>query len=139
MTAYSFKRRFVEPIRAGDKTQTIRADRKRHARPGERLQLFHGMRTKHCFKILEPDPVCESIWPIRIRFNPSIFDDWVQVGDWHEPGAALIENPRNVAERDAFAKRDGFDDWGAMRAFWQENHPEIGALFTGMLIRWSTP
>jgi uncharacterized protein YqfB (UPF0267 family) len=48
MVAYSFKARFVEPILAGTKTQTIRADRKRHARPGEDLQLYTAMRTKQC-------------------------------------------------------------------------------------------
>lgn len=45
MVAYSFQKRFVEPIRSGRKRQTIRADRKRHARPGEVLQLYSGMRT----------------------------------------------------------------------------------------------
>lgn len=48
MVAYSFKRRFAEPILAGAKRQTIRADRRRHARPGEELQLYTGMRTKSC-------------------------------------------------------------------------------------------
>jgi len=35
MVAYSFRARFREPILVGAKRQTIRADRKRHARPGE--------------------------------------------------------------------------------------------------------
>ena len=48
MVAYSFKRRFREPILAGSKQQTIRADRKRHARRGEALQLYTGMRTTQC-------------------------------------------------------------------------------------------
>ncbi|MEJ0016825.1 MAG: ASCH domain-containing protein [Acetobacteraceae bacterium] len=47
MVAYSFKRDFAAPILAGIKRQTIRADRRRHARPGEVLQLYTGMRTKH--------------------------------------------------------------------------------------------
>lgn len=48
MVAYSFKRQFGPPILAGTKGGTIRNDRKRHARPGEELQLYHGMRTKSC-------------------------------------------------------------------------------------------
>lgn len=39
MVAYSFRKRFGPPILAGTKAQTIRADRKRHARPGEEVQL----------------------------------------------------------------------------------------------------
>ena len=57
MVAYSFKARFVPLIREGLKTQTIRAQRSRHARPGELIQLFSGMRTHLCEKIV-PDPVC---------------------------------------------------------------------------------
>ena len=52
MVAYSFNSRFEVAIREGWKTQTIRAGRKRHARPGEMLQLFCGMRTAHCRKAL---------------------------------------------------------------------------------------
>jgi len=48
MVAYSFKAQFREPILAGTKRQTIRADRKRHARLGEALQLYTGMRTRQC-------------------------------------------------------------------------------------------
>ena len=35
VVSYSFKRQFIDPIKRGTKRQTIRADRKRHARPGE--------------------------------------------------------------------------------------------------------
>jgi hypothetical protein len=46
VVAYSFRQQFRPPILAGTKRQTIRADRKRHARPGEQLQLYTGMRTR---------------------------------------------------------------------------------------------
>lgn len=74
MVAYSFKAQFVEPIRAGlglptepqirPKRQTIRADRKRHARPGEELQLYRGMRTRQCFLIGRA--ACTEVTKIRI-------------------------------------------------------------------------
>ena len=49
MVAYSLKPRFIPPILSGAKRQTIRAiSRRRHAIPGETLQLYTGMRTKQC-------------------------------------------------------------------------------------------
>ncbi len=46
MVAYSFNPRFIEPIRQGLKTQTIRSySEARQPRPGQLLQLYTGMRT----------------------------------------------------------------------------------------------
>ena len=59
MVAYSFKSQFEEPIVAREKRQTVRGFRKRHARPGEPIQLYVGMRTRNCRKILTPDPIPE--------------------------------------------------------------------------------
>ena len=60
MVAYSFQPGFAAEIIAGRKTQTIRNPRKRHAMPGEHLQLFTGMRTRYCKKII-PDPLCIGV------------------------------------------------------------------------------
>lgn len=60
MVAYSFKSGFVPAIRARTKRQTIRLPRPRHARPGEMLQTYCGMRTKSCFRII-PDPRCIGV------------------------------------------------------------------------------
>lgn len=60
MVAYSFKSAFVEDVAALRKRQTIRLPRRRHARPGEDIQLFADMRTKHCRKII-PDPRCIGV------------------------------------------------------------------------------
>ena len=65
MVGYSFQRIFVEDIRSGAKRQTIRAPRKRHAREGERLQLFCGMRQPGCFRIID-DPLCVGLDEVRI-------------------------------------------------------------------------
>jgi uncharacterized protein YqfB (UPF0267 family) len=123
MVAYSFKQQFAAPILAGTKRQTIRADRKRHARPGEELQLYTGMRTRQCALIARV--TCASVTPIRIRFPP---DSMIEFDDQTlRPGAGI----------DAFARLDGFPDWHAMKQFWWANHPTSLRVFTGMLIRWT--
>ncbi len=130
MVAYSFKQRFVEPIELGlqpgpwipgMKRQTIRADRKRHARPGEELQLYRGMRTKQCFLIGRA--VCKSVKYIWIAF-----DGKPRVTIQH----AGVMRAKHL---DDFARHDGFADWEELRAFWAAEH---GALtgFEGVIIYW---
>lgn len=128
MVAYSFKTRFAAPILAGTKRQTIRADRKRHARPGEELQLYTGMRTKHCKLIGRA--ACVGVYPITIGLDaPLIGETHIQIrrGDLTESfwGGSL----------DGFARWDGFKDWADMRAFWKAEHPGADK-FQGMLITW---
>lgn len=98
MVAYSFKSAFVEDIAAGLKCQTIRLPRPRHARPGERLQLFTGMRTKHCRKII-PDPVCIGVDQLIIDTRSGRLDHL-------EINGCVIDLAS--AEADAFAVADGF-------------------------------
>ena len=130
MVAYSFKRRFVEPILVGTKGQTIRGLRKRHARPGEDLQLYVAMRTKQC-RLIARSP-CESVVPVRLLFHrahgPISFDvDGVRLGS-------------DAMER--FAEADGFGESGYaaldMCGFWFETHgPDADEIdFEGVVIRW---
>lgn len=124
MVAYSFKKQFAPKILDGSKRQTIRGHRKRHARPGERLQLFTGMRTKHCKKILEPDPVCVEVRDISFLVLES---------------GMMIRNPRNpgicgAVLGSALAQQDGFENAEAMWRFWLKNHGP--GQFDGVLIRW---
>lgn len=132
MVAYSFQKRFVEPIRWGlgldipdgvlaPKRQTIRAEgKKRHARPGELIQLYYGLRTKHARRIGVAR--CTSVSGIRIQVGLGIIsvDDYPAI--------------RDDADLDAFAQLDGFADWPDMRQFWIDNH--VGVQFTGLLIKW---
>ena len=121
MVAYSFQRRFVAPILARTKRQTIRAERKRHARPGEMVSLYQGMRTKQC-KLIALAP-CVDVQPIRLQFA-------------YPPFAAFDGRQFKLLEGlDDFARADGFEDWAAMRLFWEEQHPDVSA-FSGVLIRW---
>lgn len=120
MVAYSFKKQFIPHILSRQKAQTIRADRKRHARPAEIMQLYTGMRTKHCRLI--GTATCFSVQTVTIDLP----DNSVTIGGDKRQGWAHL---------DSLAHQDGFDGWLAMRAFWLENHPET-TVFSGVLIRW---
>jgi hypothetical protein len=127
MVAYSFNPRFIEPIRQGIKTQTIRAHGlRRHARPGELLQLYSGMRTAHCRRIL-PDTPCLTLMQVEITFRKGEI-------------ARAVTDGVPVRDLDAFALRDGFADAVDMWAFWRDHHPEAMAEgFRGVLIEWARP
>lgn len=122
MVAYSFKARFGPLIASRAKTQTVRSDRKRHARAGETLQLFTGMRTRQCRLI--GTATCQAVSPVRFDFNP---------------GSESLElygvQTRAPADLDAFARRDGFADWAELKAFWAAEHPGL-SVFSGWLIEW---
>lgn len=133
MVAYSFKRQFVAPIQVGlgtieripgteyaPKRQTIRAYRKRHARPGEEIQLYCGMRTKHCFLIGRAR--CTSVDGILLRFG---------IGKISVDNYPAI---REDDELDIFAQADGFKDFAEMAAFWHEEYGQDH--FEGIIIKW---
>ena len=131
VVAYSFKRRFAPPILAGlvpgplvpgMKRQTVRADRKRHARPGEELQLYTGMRTASCELLGRAD--CTSVLPIRLLLGRS---PTVEIG-----GEPAIAGAKGL---DLFAQLDGFGDWPDLCAFWAAEHEALTD-FSGQLIRW---
>ncbi|HYH17596.1 MAG TPA: hypothetical protein VD995_03160 [Azospirillum sp.] len=139
MVAYSFQKRFIDPVVAGlepgplvpgMKRQTIRAPRKRHARPGEVIQLYAAMRTKHCRRI--GSPTCTAVQRVRLLLpSPSqaarlilysaTAPTWIEMAD--------------ATELDIFARWDGFHDFDDMAAFWRDNHPGVTE-FAGVLVRW---
>lgn len=131
MVAYSFKKQFVLPIKAGlgqvmepwltPKRQTIRSvGKKRHARPGEVIQLYCGLRTKNCFSIGVARCVSAEFITLNFALNS------VTIG-----GRALI------SKLDHFAQGDGFKDWDEMREFWRATHAikRLGP-WTGIIIKW---
>lgn len=102
------------------KRQTIRAiGKRRHARPGETVQLYCAMRTKQCFKI--GDAKCTAIKRITIQVELDLLPIWVQ-------GEFIGDVPHD------FARQDGFEDGHDMREFWLKEHG-IGR-FEGVLIEW---
>ena len=124
MVAYSFRKTFAPDIQAGTKTGTIRGPRKRHAKVGEDLQLYQGMRTKYCKKII-PDPVCEGVYEIAMDIHPK------QMGAIVVGGAGWMLSRHGY---DLFAQKDGFENMNAMHAFWIKHH-DTGT-FEGFWIRW---
>lgn len=123
MVAYSFQRRFIAPIEERTKVQTIRAiGKRRHAQLGDMLQIYFGMRTQHCRKIIRDQP-CTISSPVFINFGvPSVcFAGDVLVG-------------REALDR--FAVTDGFQNWPELVEFWAENHPGVD-VFEGLLIGWT--
>lgn len=122
MVAYSFQKRFIEPIEAGLKQQTIRNQRKGGARPGSVLQLYTGMRTKHCALI--GTAIARSVRAVVLDLGGSaIFDP---------EGLETVSDPCGL---DAFAIRDGFRSWIELQAFWNVYHPGVRT-FDGALIVW---
>lgn len=123
MSAYGFKAQFAAAVSSGKKRQTIRALRKkgRHALPGEAMQLYTGMRTKDCRKLLDPDPVCASVDPISIL----LCVDGVQV--------FLNEEQLGPRELTRLALADGFGGPLEFLTFFRETH---GLPFNGVLIKW---
>lgn len=123
MVAYSFKKQFADKIADGRKRQTIRAHgKRRHARPGEPVQLYIGMRTKHCVKII-PDPICTAAADIRIH-----------VPHGTEP-CQITFRGRTFYVDDEFAKADGFDSGEAFTRFWFDVHGP--GCFEGVVIEWN--
>jgi len=97
MVAYSFKAAFVPAITARTKRQAIRLPRARHAQPGERVQLYSGMRTRSCARII-PDPVCIGLDRVVIDTRQTV----------HVEVNGIVLSPGE--EMDAFARADGFGD-----------------------------
>lgn len=136
MVAYSYKRRFVTPIRVGlglpirpedqdhdaatlllPKRQTIRAHGlRRHARAGEELQHYCGMRQPGCFLIGRS--ICASVSDISIMVRK----------------ASLRINLVDPVQLDDFAQADGFASAEDMHEFWRVEHG-LGK-FEGVLVRW---
>lgn len=125
MVAYNFQKRFEPMIRSGAKSHTIRKNGKRkHAKPGQMLQLYTGMRTQYCRKIC-PDRPCVEVLPVRIMVA-RLAIDWIEVGD------------ERVKDMEAFAVSDGFDGLASMHTFWLDFRG-IGLFSDASLIKWLPP
>lgn len=116
MVAFSFSPEFAGPVERREKRQTIRQTRR--ASVGDRIQLYTGMRTKQCRKLVEEDPLCTFVGYVAIR------PDYLTVGD-------VRSHPRDI---DEFARLDGFTDYAGMVAWFQARYGQPS--FIGYLHRW---
>lgn len=65
MVAYNFQHGWRDQILSGGKTSTIRPPRRRgHARPGDRLQLYVGLRTRQAE--LLATTICAASMPVTV-------------------------------------------------------------------------
>lgn len=118
-----FRPRFVNPILAGTKHQTIRAPRKRAIRPGDLLSLRRWTGTAYRSpqeEILSRN--CYSVCPIYL---------WAATRDMVHirVGGEFL----NHDEVRTFAVADGFDSYEVMARYWLATHP---GPFHGELIEW---
>jgi hypothetical protein len=125
MVAYNFQRRFESLLSDGLKKQTIRPPRARPTVVGDSLQIYVGLRTKGCRKIINPDPICIYAGQIRIDrhlgFRP-------QSLPFHYGYLRVTDRAAN-----AIARADGFDDFRQLKEFIDKIY---GLPFYGCLIRW---
>ncbi len=152
MVAYDFRPMFVGSIRSGNKRQTIRSNRRRHARPGEPMQLYTGMRTKACAKVID-DPLCEQLAEVHLDLRclegtPDVLTSNAEVLPLLDGVDFRLNNiPILGAFRDWAAADDGFyrrgsftasgeimEPFVAMMIFWMEHHGPV--LFEGVLLQW---
>jgi hypothetical protein len=119
VVAYNFQARFADAVERGDKSQTIRAPRKdgRHAKPGDALQLYTGMRTRACRKLR--DATCHDACDVLI-----------------EADRIITFKPQELHDLEQFARHDGFASWQDMRQWFESAH---GLPFRGVMIRWLVP
>ena len=125
-------------VEAGRKRQTIRLPRKRHARPGERIQLFTGMRTARCRKLI-PDPVCIGVDEVRfdLREASGCAETLPETVSLEINGVPVVGPDADLyAGSDGFTGRRGVGPFAHMALWWHRVHGRV--LFEGVAIRWET-
>jgi hypothetical protein len=129
MVAYNFKKQFASKVESLEKRQTIRAlGKRRHAQPGDDLQLYTGQRTKACKKLL--DAICYEVIPIRMqKVDVHVDSSYVcPIGCIRIDVDGQIIEPMEVHE---LAKTDGFESPEKFLAFFADRLP-----FEGVIIKW---
>ena len=124
MVAINFQPQFADDVEWGKKRQTIR--RAARCKPGDRLQLYTGMRVKgRCRKL--GDAVCTRVVPVEIRdTDMSVNGKMLYGGDARRDDLEDCDND--------FARKDGFDGFMEMAEWFRGRY---GALpFNGFLIEW---
>lgn len=127
MVAYSFQPQFVPLIERGDKTHTIRAlGKKRHARAGEMVQLYTGMRTSRCRLLFESK--CLSTSAVLIFPDRTVTVDEAALDDAAKTNLAIA---------------DGFEGFDQFMEFFGQNFShrdkDENIPFDGILVKWQPP
>jgi hypothetical protein len=117
VVALNFSARFVPLVESRLKRQTIRVGAR--VKPGQAIQLYTGMRTKACRKLVTPDPICDTCMYIGLTAQGITLSD-------------ASKFPRNI---DEFARADGFKDFHDMWDWFFSTYKTMS--FTGHVIRWT--
>lgn len=114
MVALNFQPQFVEALLTGAKRQTIR--RKARCKPGDKIQIYTGQRTKECRMLGEA--VCLATAPVILY-----------------PSRAYIgEHMLNDKQRQELAEADGFANYQEMHEWFKEKYKSRS--FEGEIIKW---
>lgn len=127
MGLYNFMPQFRDPIKRGTKTHTIRAPRAHPDKPGNMLHLYLGLRTRSVELIMRVP--CVKVEDILIRELRGISSDSTDRFEVAIDGVGL-----EADEKEALARRDGFENFNEMMKFWNGRVP-----FTGHIIHWKHP
>ena len=122
MVALNFKAQFAGPVERREKRQTVRS--KARCRAGDKIQLYTGMRTKSCRKLVAEDATCKDVTYIAVRPR-------------NQGGLTLGDTSRFPRDIDEFARADGFDNYDEMHAFFAKQYGT--EYYTGYVIRWHWP
>lgn len=129
MPAFNFKKQFADDVRDGFKRQTVRADRKDgrpHAKVGDTIKLYTGMRTKSCELLAEA--TVTRIARVRIDTTSMSINGHSLPSTIHSRDCEQTDNE--------FAEADGFESFMDMADWFEKTH---GLPFEGTLIQWGEP
>jgi hypothetical protein len=119
MPLIHFQERFADDVKSGKKRQTIRIERKRPIKPGDKLILGTWEGKPYRSKVRRlGEVVCKEVRDIVIFSNGEI-----RINGW----------PLSDLQRSMLAVDDGFSSAVEMVDWFEENH---GLPFEGVVIRW---
>lgn len=122
MVAYNFQAQFADAIERGHKISTIRpVGKRKHAKKGDRLQLYTGMRTKGCRKLR--DAVCHDSYRINLYHDYAYSFDPAEI--WHDEECARL------------AASEGFESYQDMARWFYDRYGELP--FHGVRVTWLVP
>ncbi len=140
MTAYNFRPAFAPLIASGAKLLTLRRDRTppaRHARVGETIGLWIGMRTPQATLITR----AECMLRCTLTFDAGGVRE---IAELRESGSFSIPHEKlltviHSASENAIAKLDGFRSWAEAWAWHDQNRSageRLAQTLTRELVAW---
>lgn len=108
MPMIGFKKEFAKAVATGQKKQTVRRVSKKIYTVGDPLVAYSGLRTKQVKKLMESTIT---------RVEKFLF---------YGPYTLVLDGKLlSDSERNAFAKKDGFDDFISMRKWFSDQYENL--------------